>query len=144
MSQDDARKRLGRYVRRRRIDLGLSIDDARAAAGGMSATTWSRVEKGQTVRGLTYGGVDQALKWTSGSSEETLTGGEPTPLEDRDLADPARATDQLTVEREPDIHEIARRLAERVRWIEEDRERDRAEMRRLQEEIERLKGEQSG
>lgn len=148
MSQDDARTRLGRYVRRRRLELGLSIDEARAAGGGMSATTWSRVEKGLKVRDLTYGGVDQALKWITGSSDETLAGGEPTPIEAREVADSTHAADELTAERELSAREIADRMTELANWIKTDRERERQEyeerLRRLEEEVKELRNRQSG
>jgi transcriptional regulator with XRE-family HTH domain len=71
---EEALERLARRVRRRRQALGLTIDDA-AEEGGVSPTTWSRVELGRPVRGLTYGVVDRVLRWSEGSAEAILDGG---------------------------------------------------------------------
>jgi len=57
---------LGARVRRRRESLGLTIDQA-ADAGTISPVTWSRVELGRTVRGLSYGAVDTVLSWSEGA-----------------------------------------------------------------------------
>jgi transcriptional regulator with XRE-family HTH domain len=75
VNTDEARKALGVRVRRRREDLGLTIDQA-AELASLSPVTWSRVEFGRAVRGLTYAAVDHVLEWTSGSSRTILEGGE--------------------------------------------------------------------
>lgn len=97
---DNAREQLGRRVRRRRVNLGLSIDEA-AELGTMSPTTWSRVEAGKTVRNLTYGGVDRVLQWGAGTAEAFLTGDEP-PFEDHQLEDGGHASDDLAATRDDD------------------------------------------
>lgn len=50
--------------------------DAAAEQGDLSAVTWTRVETGQTVRPLTYVGIDHALDWVSGSCSRFLATGE--------------------------------------------------------------------
>lgn len=124
MGKDDAaRVRLGRYVRRRRIDLGLSIDEAAILGGKMSPTTWSRVEQGKKARELTYGGVERALKLASGSVRAILAGGEPTPTETEAPEAPAKSPAPgeggwLTPEEEELIEKIRRDPAKRQRLLD--------------------------
>lgn len=68
--------RLGRRVRERRENKGMTIVEA-ATAAGMSHVTWGRVEKGERVRPLTYTAIDRALGWVAGSCRAVLGGGEP-------------------------------------------------------------------
>lgn len=42
----------------------------------MSPMTWRRVEEAQSVRDLTYSGVEHALGWPSGSIRSYLAGGD--------------------------------------------------------------------
>lgn len=79
MTTDDARRRsLGTLVRQRRELLGLSIDEA-ASRAPMGPTTWTRVEQGKPVRGLTLPGIDRVLGWAENASRDFLSGGpEPT------------------------------------------------------------------
>lgn len=80
MSTEEAKGALGARVRRRREAFGLTIDQA-AVRGEMSAVTWTRVEHGKKVRGLTYSGVDRVLMWKPGSCAEfLLRGAEPVPI----------------------------------------------------------------
>lgn len=75
---------LGKRVRLRREARGLSIDQA-AELGTMSPVTWSRVEQGKKVRGLTYGAVDDVLSWPEGACKEFLASEtEPVPVVRRD------------------------------------------------------------
>ena len=67
---------LGALVHRERLRWGLSIDEA-ADRAGMSAVTWSRIEKGLPVRALTYAGVERVLRWDPGDSKEFLAAGKP-------------------------------------------------------------------
>lgn len=73
---DEGRARLGRAVKSRREQRRLSIDNA-ADAAPMSPVTWSKVERGERVRGLTYAGIEKVLGWLPGSVETVLDGGEP-------------------------------------------------------------------
>lgn len=51
----------------------MSIDDA-ALAADISAMTWRKVEGGQSVRRLTYAGVERALAWKPGSIDLIIDG----------------------------------------------------------------------
>ncbi|MBV9291080.1 MAG: helix-turn-helix transcriptional regulator [Frankiales bacterium] len=61
-------------IRTRRLSIPMTIDEA-AAAGGVSPTTWSRIERGEPVRALSLAAVDRALAWESGSAERWLREG---------------------------------------------------------------------
>lgn len=65
---DEARANLGDAVRRKRLSLGLSIDQA-AERSGMSPVTWSRVEQGKPVRALSYAAIERLFRWKSGTAE---------------------------------------------------------------------------
>lgn len=71
--ETDGLARLARAVRRARESIGLSIDNA-AAAAPMAAVTWGRVEKAQPVRGLTYAGIERALGWPAETVNALLAG----------------------------------------------------------------------
>lgn len=71
---------LGQRVRAARLAAGLSIDAA-AEQAGMSPVTWGRVEKGETVRALTYTAVEKILRWQHGSVDAILQGGQPSQLD---------------------------------------------------------------
>lgn len=70
---DDRLSVLARRVRICRSELGLSAEAA-AVAGGLSAPTWTRVERGVPVQAATYRGVERALGWQSGRVDELLAG----------------------------------------------------------------------
>jgi len=70
----DSWRGLGERVRQRREVLRLSIDEA-AARAPMAATTWTRVEQGKAVRGLTFSGVDKVLSWNEGACKAFLASG---------------------------------------------------------------------
>lgn len=119
MTNADAREALGTRVRARREALGLTIDQAAARADNMSPTTWSRVEAGKTVRGLTYGGVDKVLRWVPGSCTRFLHEGVE-PEENAALTLPPRKSGSLTTmeliaEAHRDLDAIERELDERLR-----------------------------
>lgn len=87
---------LGVRVRRRRESLGLTIDQA-ADAGTISPVTWSRVELGRTVRGLSYGAVDAVLSWAEGACKRFLADGtEPTSTHHAYDGDGGTATEEGT------------------------------------------------
>jgi transcriptional regulator with XRE-family HTH domain len=75
MDRETARQALAERVRRRRLALGWSIDEA-AERGSMSPTTWTRVEEAKKVRDLTYAGIERALGWQPGSVDQIAEGGE--------------------------------------------------------------------
>lgn len=77
--EQHALTKLADEVRARREWLRLTIEEA-AEAGGISANTWGRVEKGENVRGLTYAGVDTGVRWVPGSCRAILNGQPATPL----------------------------------------------------------------
>lgn len=71
-------QRLATAVHQRRLQLNLSIRNAATAGGGLSKDTWTRVENADPVRHSTYGRVEHALGWTTGSCRLIMDGGEPT------------------------------------------------------------------
>lgn len=87
----DALMRLGNYVERRIAELGLEYA-AVCRIGGFSDETLSKIRKGSVhARRTTYHGLEQALRWSHGSVDSILSGGEPTPLRsDAAVDDPAR------------------------------------------------------
>jgi transcriptional regulator with XRE-family HTH domain len=72
--------RLAALVAQRRVQLGMNkIDVARAAV--VTITTYGNVERGESVRDVTYGKIEPVLGWAIGSCNEILAGGEPTLVE---------------------------------------------------------------
>jgi transcriptional regulator with XRE-family HTH domain len=77
VTSSDALRRLGAAVRSARARIGLTIDEV-ADQGGVSPTTWGKVERGEDgVRRTTYAIVERVLGWEAGSVEIVLDGGEP-------------------------------------------------------------------
>jgi DNA-binding XRE family transcriptional regulator len=65
-------KVLARAVRARRIELGLSVEDA-AASANVSAKAWRMMEMGTSQPSLLMlGSVGRALKWTAATIEGLL------------------------------------------------------------------------
>jgi transcriptional regulator with XRE-family HTH domain len=93
----EAWARVAQAVVRRRVQLGLTQEEA-AARARLSATTWRLVEnEAQTrYRDLTLAGVERALGWAQGSIDAVLRGDEPTVAETRDPA-PPRIDDDAVV-----------------------------------------------
>lgn len=75
MPTDEA-ARLARYVKDRRLHLGLARQRA-ADLAGMSKDTWKRIEEGTGVRDMSYVKLDPVLQWAPGSARAVLHGGEP-------------------------------------------------------------------
>lgn len=68
-----ALKRLADLVIQRRLELGLDkIDVARAA--DLAIMTYGKIEKGLSVRDSSYGKLEPALGWASGSCFDILAG----------------------------------------------------------------------
>jgi transcriptional regulator with XRE-family HTH domain len=76
---------LGKLVRNAREGLRLSVDTA-ADRSEMSPVTWGRVEKGLTVRTLTYAGIEPIFGWERGSIAGFLAGGPSPVVEDEGQA----------------------------------------------------------
>lgn len=75
-------QRLGRYVKARREELGLSQDDV-ASRGGPSDTTLGKIEAGTGgLSRISLTKLDESLSWTAGSARLVLEGGEPVPAEE--------------------------------------------------------------
>ncbi|MFE7395670.1 hypothetical protein [Streptomyces sp. NPDC057557] len=72
--QDPAR--LAKYVKDRRLELGIPRKKA-AAEAGMSKDTWQRIEEADSVRLMSISKVDAVLGWASGSAVGILEGKEP-------------------------------------------------------------------
>jgi transcriptional regulator with XRE-family HTH domain len=75
-------RRLAERVAQRRRELNLPVTRA-AEAAGVSRDTWKRVERGEPVRHLTYDKLEAALRWTAGSCQKIMDGGEAVPLDER-------------------------------------------------------------
>lgn len=73
-------KRLGEYIERRIAMLGLEYAEV-ARLGDFSDETLAKIRKGQRARSSTYRGLERALRWSAGSIQAILAGGEPTPLD---------------------------------------------------------------
>jgi transcriptional regulator with XRE-family HTH domain len=75
-------ERLGRIVKARRDQLGLSQREV-ADQGGPSDSTQTVIERGDVrpVSQLTLKKLDAALRWEPGSAKAILGGGDATPLE---------------------------------------------------------------
>lgn len=76
---------LARFVQRVRVSARLSVDGA-AAKAPMSAVTWTKVERGEPVRSLTYAGVERVLGWPQGAIDAYLDEGAMPPGVEAELA----------------------------------------------------------
>ncbi|WP_326806721.1 helix-turn-helix domain-containing protein [Streptomyces sp. NBC_01775] len=88
-------KRLADLVIQRRTQLGQT-KVAVARTAGITITTYSQVEAGQSVRDSTYGKLEPALGWASGSCREVLRGDDPVltaPGENGAIVSPLTAED---------------------------------------------------
>jgi hypothetical protein len=75
------RERLGRLIRERRLERGLSVRAA-AIAAQIDRATWAAAEAGtRGIREHNYAGVERTLRWVPGSIYEILEGGNPVPVE---------------------------------------------------------------
>lgn len=72
-SYADDLQRLARLVIKRRVQLGWHKSDA-ASAADLTITTYMRIEKGQSVRDVTYAKLERALGWAPGASQAILEG----------------------------------------------------------------------
>lgn len=66
--------RLAAAARKRRVELGLALNDKNAQAGGTSKGTWQRVEKGMPIRVTNYTKIDALLQWAPGSCIAVIEG----------------------------------------------------------------------
>lgn len=74
-------KRLGDYVKARRLELDLNQLEV-WHAGGPSNTTQTAIENGhlESLQRSTARKIDAGLQWAKGSARAVWEGGEPTPL----------------------------------------------------------------
>lgn len=102
----DSWTRLGRTVRRRRQELGLT-----QGVGGVSAATWRKVENAiePPYREATLHRIAASLDWTSDSPERILAGDEPVEI-------PAPSEDP-NIDLAPLVFDLQRRLAEVERQL---------------------------
>lgn len=145
LAMTDKWQRLADQVVRRRGALGLTQAEV-AHRGPLSLDRVQAIEgaRSSKYRAGTIAALERALEWAYGSVQAILAGGEPTPLEAPKMTDSARATDQLSVEREPTARDVADQMTELANWLKVEREHDRERIRRLEEEVERLRKRQSG
>lgn len=69
----DDLQRLALLVAQRRVQLGWHKADA-ATASELTITTYMRVEKGLSVRDVTYAKIERALGWAPGACQAVLDG----------------------------------------------------------------------
>lgn len=62
-------KKLAEEIKSRRIDLGMTIEEA-AQKAGVGIKTWCRYEAGESIRADKYNGVCKALNWRGFNNEE--------------------------------------------------------------------------
>jgi transcriptional regulator with XRE-family HTH domain len=101
----------GRRVRRARLRLGLTQQEAAERSGGLvSYSQWRVIEKGTRAqyRQLTLRGVEKALDWDSGDAAQTDT--DKVAELEREVAELRRRLEAIEADREP---EQARRRAAR-------------------------------
>ena len=71
---DERRRRLADFVNRRRLELGLSINEA-ARLAGVSRGTWRGVERAErTTEEYQFAAIERALQWRPGSILDFLRG----------------------------------------------------------------------
>lgn len=98
--------RLATAAKQRRLALGIALDDKNAKAGGTSKGSWMRVERGVTVRDMTYPKIDAMLQWATGSCIAILEGGEPVLVRDSEAAPDVTISEMSAVDRESRAREI--------------------------------------
>lgn len=103
---------LGKRIELLRQEQRLSMDAA-AAMARMSATTWKRVEKGETVRGLTYRAVEDTLGLPRGIINDYLAKKEPLEALERQPAPQPRSGMLDHLDRTPELTEQERRALKR-------------------------------
>jgi transcriptional regulator with XRE-family HTH domain len=90
------RQRLGLLVVARRKELGLSIREAARRAGVMRPT-WTGLEEGsRRTADYNFAAMERTLRWSTGSIEAVLAGGEPAVSDSEDIPGPVRETSAVT------------------------------------------------
>ena len=123
--------RLGRYVTSRRVELGMKTLGAFAGETrrvapprGLNEKSLGKLERGQSVCKSSLAVVEMALRWTPGSAQAVIDGGEPAEVEPQtDDGSAALAAAIGRIERDPDLPATAKEAA--IRAIREDRIRER-------------------
>lgn len=79
-AHDDTPARLAGFIRKRRLELGISARQA-AEAAGIARNTWTAAEEGSRRTSETnYAAIERALRWAPGSISRIKTGEGPEPL----------------------------------------------------------------
>ncbi|MEI4273894.1 hypothetical protein TEK04_19410 [Klenkia sp. LSe6-5] len=110
---------LGRWIRERRVAMGLGVEDA-ARAAHVAKNTWRSAELGQPVRDGNLGRIEAALHWRPGTVLGALEGQidePPTAVPPADDAVPVgTGVDPLDLsDLTPEDQAYIRGLAERLR-----------------------------
>jgi hypothetical protein len=94
-------QRLAEHVVSRRVSLGLTQQDVRAA-GGPSTATMRLIEGAlqTTYKDMVIGRLEKALNWGPGSVRSILAGGDPTPLHATVRPDPIAAAARIPAVRQ--------------------------------------------
>jgi hypothetical protein len=134
VATQDPHSRLAELIRTRRLSQRLSASAA-ARLADVDRDTWSSAEKGaRRLREYNYSGFERALRWSPGSIEAVLAGGEPTLLAEGQAYD-----DEMAIIDRAPVSDAAK---ERMRaYLTQLREQDRQRrMSSLQILIDEAKG----
>jgi transcriptional regulator with XRE-family HTH domain len=113
--------RLGKAVRDRRLELGLTQAEA-AKIALVSDTTWLSVETGKPASERTYRGIARALQWTAGSIAVVLANGDPIELTAERSRGDVSPLDRITPAHMADVFALADAitvLEERLNAVED-------------------------
>lgn len=150
----EARARLGRLAKDRRLELRISVRAA-ATRAHVARDTWTGLEEATRRTAETnYAGIEQTLRWTPGSVARVLAGGEPAEMPTKDapqtaaqLSAPAARTEGtsdealIRVMRSPDIDDATKAKIMRLLIAEQQRfERER--LARVDELIQAFRGDE--
>lgn len=131
MSQSGIDRTLKGWIERRRVELGMTLDEV-AVASGLTTEGIRLIATGaRTPRALTQRKLERGLRWRPGSVAAILAGGAPIPLE---LDDALHEHAGSTADNEAVVREQFRRLRrqlpreEFVRVVNEELARLRAEI----------------
>jgi hypothetical protein len=111
-TEETAWERLAAFVRDRRVDLGMTQDEAAARAGkGMNRTTWGKVERARldAVSAKTEYAICRALKWTGDSVQRIHKGEDPIPIGGI-ISDATEMSTIEALESDPELDEWAREV----------------------------------
>jgi hypothetical protein len=97
---NDARAKLGRLIKARRLALGLSLSRA-AKSAPIDRVTWTAAEDAtRSTRRIHFAAIERVLHWSPGSIDAILDGRDPTELPEPPAAPRRAAEAEPTLEQE--------------------------------------------